>query len=815
MFKRNLLYATRSFQKNPGIALVIVFTLALGIGANTAIFSVVYAALLRPLPYLHPDQLFFMGEAREQLPQIDNTSTSYPDFQDWRRSSKAFQSLAAFSGDTFILGTRGEPRQTLALQVTTNFFSTLGVKPLLGRDFLDGEEQPDGPHVAILSYPAWQTDFGADPQIVGRTIRLDGTSANIVGVLPRNFEFAPGRSAPIWVPLHPADFLTARRNLRWLSTIGRLAPGVSAAQAALEMKGISAQLSAAYPKENAAMFFVMSLFRDRIVGKVGPLLLVLLAAVAFVLLIACANVANLLVTRSIGRRKEFAVRAALGASRSALLSQLLTESVVLSFVGAAIGFLGAAWGVSALVALIPESQLVAMPYLRAAGVNLPVLGFLILITVLTTLLFGVAPALTVARSSMSESLKDETRGGTSRTYARLRSSIVVVEIAVCLMLLVGGGLMLRSLHALLHHDAGFDPRNVLTFDISLPNTSYPPDKANSSTNSAADHFNLEFTRRLRGAGGATDAAFTSLVPISGNGSSIRFIVEGRPVALGQEDECSIADASSRYFSTLKVPLLAGRVFAEKDFVRDPAPVVVNQTFVRSYLPPNENPLRQRIRFTFSSKEPFRQIIGVVGDMAMSDLDSPPSAAIYTPASSDTYTSFVVRTAGDPVAFLGTARTILREMDSQVPFIRPRTIESIATEAPSVFFRRYPSILIGCFATLALVLAMVGLYGLIAYSVMQRTREIGIRVAMGAQRSDVLRLVLREGLGTAAIGLAFGILGAALLTRQMSSLLYGVTSSDASTYVVASLCLFASVLAASFLPARRATKVDPIIALRYE
>jgi putative ABC transport system permease protein len=817
MLKQNLRYAVRFLRKSPAFTLVVVLTLALGIGANTAIFSVVYSALLRPLPYRQPSELLFVGESREQYPNIATAQSSYPDFLDWKHSAKSFQSLAGYNGDGFNLELHGEPKLTQATQVTPNFFATLGVQPSLGRDFLESEAQPDGPQVVIVSDAFWRSELGANPNVVGTSVRLDGKQVNIVGVLPRNFEFAPSRSAPLWVPLHAAGDLGTRRSLRWFNAIARLAPGVSPEQASAEMRGITAQLARAYPKEDDSTVFVMSDFRERITGKIRPLLLVLLGAVGFVLLIACANVANLLLTRSISRRKEFAVRSALGATSGNLVSQLLAESLLLSALGAAVGFLAAQWGVSLLIAAIPESLLLTMPYLRTAGASLPVLAFLCAITVITGILFGLAPALAAAHSSMNDFLKDETRGGTSSTHTRLRNSLVVVEIAVCLVLLVGGSLMLQSLGALLRHDRGFNSHNVLTFDVNLPDLAYPNDKDNPNRNSNADKFAREFSDRLRNAAGVVNVANTTIVPASGGGSTIRFVIEGRPTALGKEDECNIAEVSRGYFPTMEISLLQGRFFSEDDTKLDAPPaVVVSNAFVKSYFP-NENPIGKRVRYTYSPKQPFRQIVGVVGDTALLDLDAPPPPVIYGPNEQDgnTYLSYVVRTAGDPSAFVGAARSVLREIDPQLPLIQPRTLEQVAGQAPSVFLRSYPSLLIGSFAGLALILAMIGLYGVISYSVLQRTREIGIRVAMGAQRPDVLRLVLREGIATASLGVAVGVVAGLLLTQLMSSLLYGVTPGDWLTFTTVSACLLLVAVAACAIPARRAAQVDPIIALRYE
>jgi len=814
---QNLRYAVRALWNSPGFTMVVVLTLALGIGANTAIFSVVYSALLHPLPYRDPGKLFHLGESRSQSDNSANgAQASYPDYLDWKRAAKSIQSFAAYSGDAFTLSANGEPKNTFAAQVTPSFFSTLGIKPALGRDFLEGEMREDGPPVTILTDAFWRTEFGADPKVIGRVIHLDGKPATIVGVLPRDFEFAPARSAPLWVPIHQSGDPITRRSLRWLSVFGRLAPGVSPDQARAEMQSINAQLARAYPKENGSTFFVMESLTEQIVGKVRPILLILLGAVGFVLLITCANVANLVMTRSIGRRKEFAVRSALGASRASLFSQLLTESLLLSFIGAAVGLLGAQWGVNLLVAAIPESQLQSMPYLRDSGMNLPVLLFLGGVTVLTGILFGLAPGLDASRTSLNDVLKDESRGGTSAGHARLRNTLVIAEISISLVLLVGAGLLLKSLHALLGQDPGFNLHNVLTFSVNLPDSSYPSDKTPPYYSAAAVRFDHDFTQRLRSLPGVLDVGQTSGIPASGGSGTIRFVVEGRPTATGQEDECQIITVSTGYFSSLKIPLADGRFFNARDVRGAPDVVVVSRAFSKAYFP-RENSIGKRIRFTYSAQNPFLQIVGVAADTASIDLAAPPPPIIYTPNDQgpSTYLSYMVRTAGEPDAFVGAARAALQEMDPQLPLIQPQSLEQIANQSPSVFLRRYPSYLIGSLAALALILAVVGLYGLISHLVLQRTREIGIRVALGAQRRDIMRMVLRQGLRATVAGVTIGVVAGLALTRLLRSLLYGVTPGDWLTFLSVALLLLVVALAACSIPARRATRVDPIVALRYE
>jgi predicted permease len=815
---KNVRYGMRVLAKSPGFTLVAVLTLALGIGANAAIFSVVYSALLRPLPYYQPDRLVTLGEGRMQTRDNEPVSrnSSYPDFVDWKKTTKSFASLTGYSFDTFTLAGNGEPKAVFATQAMPNFFATLGVKPALGREFVEGEDVGDGPHVVMLTYGYWRSDFGGDPKVIGRTITLDNKQATIVGVLPRDFQFAPSNDYPLWVPMHPSQDLLTRRNLRWMNVFARLAPGVTMAQAHAEMDAITAQLAREYPQQDASVFVGIGTLRHRIVGQVQPLLPVIFGAVGFVLLIACANVANLMMTRAAGRRKEFAIRTALGASRGQLIAQLLTESLLLAGLGAAVGFVAAQWGVNVLIEAIPQQVLSSLPNLREAGTNLPVLAFLCGVTLLTAVLFGLAPALAMSQSKVSDALKDESRGGTGTAHARLRNAVVAAEIAVSLVLLVGAGLMLQSLHALLHQDAGFDQRNLLVFAVNLPDSSYPSDKNYPGDSPAARLFEHQFSEKLRDLPGVQGVGLTSALPIGGSGGSIRFLVQGRPTAAGQEDECDIITATPGYFSTLKVPLVSGRMFSATDRFDAPWVMIVNQAFVNKYFP-NEEAVGKRARFTFDAKEPYREIVGVVGNIAQDDLAGPPVPVIYVANEQgpSTYLTYMVRTAGDPAAFVGTVQVALHEMDQQLPLIQPQTMEHFTNQTPTIFLRRYPSYLIGSFAGLALILAMIGLYGLISYTVQQRTREIGIRMALGAQPADVLKLVIGQGVGAVLGGVGIGVVAALALTRLMASLLFGVRPTDLATFASVAVLLTGVALAASYIPARRAMRTDPLNALRHE
>ncbi len=535
-------------RKSPGFTAAAVITLALAIGANTAIFSVLYPVLLRPLPFRDPDQLVTIGEGRHLNTRLAYNA-SYPDFLDWTRIAKSFAAMGGYSSDAFTLTGNGDPKTMFCAMVTTNFFSVLGVTPMLGRDFAPGEDLPEGvgPTVAILSNNFWRSDFSADPKVIGRVLRLDDRPVTVIGILPPDFELGPAGIAPIWVPLHMNPFLAKSRNARWLSVIARLAPGVTLDQARAEMQSITAQLDQQYPQENAAVTVTLAPLREEIVGDIRPLLMFLFGAVSFVLLIACANVASLMMSRSIDRRREFAIRAALGASQFHLVLQLLIESLLLSLMGAIIGFLGAAIGVWLMVRSIPEAQLTEMPFLHDAGISFPVLAFATGVTVLAAILFGLGPGLSVPQGHITDILKDESRGGTSGSQGRLRNVLVTAEIAITLVLLVWGGLMLQNLRTLLKQNPGFEPAHVLTFLVNLPGASYPVSKSWPYSNPNGLRFEHEFLERLRNLPGVQGASATSGLPVAGNRSSHRFLIEGRVVAPGEEESAIARRIDERLF----------------------------------------------------------------------------------------------------------------------------------------------------------------------------------------------------------------------------------------------------------------------------
>jgi predicted permease len=750
-----------------------------------------------------------MGESR-MADDAGSYEASYPDFLDWVHGARKFQSLAGYSGEGFtVTGTGGDPQFVDGAQATTNFFATLGVRPMLGRDFVAGEDVPQNPKSAILSYGFWLNKCGGDAQIVGRAIQLDNKSVTVVGVLPKNFEFALIGSPALWVPLHLDQVTSTRRNMRWLHVVSRLASGVSPDQAKREMQEITRQLSAAYPQQNGKIVFVMNGLREQIVGDVRSLLLIIFGSVALVLLIACSNVANLMMVRASGRRREFAIRAALGASRANLIRQSMTESILLALGGGMFGFVFALWITPLLIAAIPGPILEGMPYLRDIHPSLAVFAFLGGTALFAALFFGLAPALQISGTQVSGALKEESRGSHSAARSRLRDTVVVAEIAFSLVLLVGAGLLVKSMGALLHRNPGFATDNLLTFSLYLPAASYPDDPDDV-------RFVNALSKRIWSLPGVKNADEVRVLPLTGSNGSIRFVVEGRPVAKGQEDECDINGDTPGYFSTMKIPLVEGRFFNESDdVVGKPPHAIVNQAFAKRYFG-NEDPIGRRIRFTYSDKEPFREIVGIVGNTS-NDLDGPWVPAIYLPfgQSADSFFNYAVRTSGNPAGTLNAIRGLVHEADPQLALIHPLTMNQIIAESPSVFLRRYPSYLVGSFALLALILGTIGLYGLISYSVSQRTREIGIRMAVGAEQRDILRLVLAHGARLTLIGVGLGIVVALGLTQAMKSLLYGTSAKDPFIFIGVVVLLTTVALLACYVPARRATRVDPLVALRYE
>ncbi|MGA9770724.1 MAG: ABC transporter permease [Blastocatellia bacterium] len=806
---QDLRYAIRMLIKKPGFTVVAVLTLALGIGANTAIFTAVDRALLRPFPYKNPDALVHLSETSPRK-DFGEHEASYPDYLDWRAQNNAFEELAGYSRGSVTFTGRGEPELIQATRVTSSFFPLLGVDASLGRTFLPGEDAVGAERLVVLSHGIWQRRFGRDPQIIGQQIALNGANFTVVGVLPQSFHFAKVGASELWLPLRPQSRQLERRGLYWLNVIARLKPNVSQQQADSEMSAIAGRIEEQFPDSHTGLGIKITPLRDDIVGPVKPLLLVLLGAVAFVLLIACANVANLLIARASSRRREIAIRMALGSGRLRLIRQLLTESMLLALAGGVAGLLLAVWGIDLLMAAIPGSLIAQMPYLEGLSLDVKMLGFTFALSLLTGLIFGIAPAYQASKPDLTEALKEGGKSSTGARRARLRSLLVVSEIALALVLLIGAGLMIKSMSRLLAVNPGFNTGNLLTFGLMLPPNRYPEA-------SRAVAFHEQLLTRIEGLPGVKGAATTDLLPLNGGGNTGTLQIEGQPDAAPDErTEFNIRTISPNYFSVMGIPLVKGRFFTERDNNDLPKMLVINQTMADRVFPDGDA-LGRRVVFTFDAMKQPWEIIGIVGDENVTSLDVKITPIVYSSYLQDAGSQFnvVARTTADPTGVINAVRSEVRALDPDLPMFAEMTMQQLIDNSPSTFLRRYPAFLIGAFAIASLCLAMLGIYGVISYSVTERTHEIGIRMALGAQRSDVLRLVVGQSMRLAVAGIALGIVGALALTRIMTSLLYDVSATDPQTFIITSLVLTGVALGACFAPARRATKVDPGIALRYE
>ncbi|MDQ3805913.1 MAG: ABC transporter permease [Acidobacteriota bacterium] len=797
-------YGARTLWKTPGFTGVAVLALALGIGANSAIFSVVNSVLLRPLPYRDPDRLVFVMENFQQ----QDSSVSYPNFADWREQNRVFEQLAASRVTSFNLTGAGEAERLQGRMVTANFFHTLGVAPAAGRDFAPEEDRPGGEAVAVLSHGFWQRRFGGDPSVVGRRLLLNGQSHTVIGVAPAGFEYYS--PVDLFVPLgswtHPA--MSERGSHPSIYAVGRLKQGVTLEQARAEMGAIMERLGAEYPLTNQGHGVTLVPVYENVVGDVRPPLMILLGAVAFVLLIACANVANLLLARASARRKELAVRIALGATRGRIVRQLLSESVLLALLGGALGLLLALWGTDLLTSMIPEG----IPRLQETSVNGRVLGFTLLVSLLTGIAFGSVPALQASKPDLNDTLKEGGRGSTGRR-SRARSAFVVAEVALALVLLVGAGLMIKSFAEVRRVEAGFNPQKLLTAQMSLSAEKYPGAKALA--------FLDELQRRIGALPGVESAAFSNGLPIYGAGTT-SFLIEGQPrPKMGEEPTAVEYVTTPGYFRTMGIPLLKGRYFSERDTRGSPMVALVDEDFARRFFP-GEDAVGKR--FQLFREYPAAEIVGVVGHVKHFGLDAaaPFQAQFYFTLAQipDQYMnrmmggiSLVVRTAHDPADMAAAVRREVLAVDAEQPVYQVQTMEQIVSE--SLALRRFSMALLTVFAAVAALLATVGIYGVMSYSVSQNTHEIGIRMALGARPGDMLRLVIRQGMGLALIGVGLGLAGSLAVTRVMSSLLFGVSALDPTTFAGVTALLTAAALLACYVPARRATKVDPMEALRYE
>jgi putative ABC transport system permease protein len=810
-FGQDIRYGFRLLWKSPGFTLVTVLALALGIGANTAIFSVVNTVLLKPLPYPNGERIVYIGEWSQQVPEM---SVSYPNFLDWRAQQQTMEGIAGFRSANYVLTGAGEPERLDGRQVSAGFFNVLGVKPSVGRDFTPDEDKPGAQPVVLISHGFWQRRLGGDPSIINKTLQLNNESFTVVGVLPQTFEWQS--PVDVFVPLGlRADQpnMTERGNHPGMYVLGLLKPNVSVAQARADIKTIAERLAQQYPATNGGQSAVLDSLQDRAVEDIRPVLLILLAAVGLVLLIACTNVANLLLARAASRSKEIAIRTALGAGRLRIIRQLLTESLLLSVMGGTLGLLFAMWGIDALLAALPED----VPRLLVAGIGLnkTVLAFTFAVSIVTGILFGLAPALQASKSNLNETLKDGGRTSAGAGRQRVRNLLVVAEVAFSLLLLVSAGLLIKSFARLQQTELGFDPTNVLTLRVPLPEARY-------KENAQVENFWAELLQRVRALPGVESAGLTRGLPMNG-GIESGVMIEGQESTNPKDATVAVnLFAEPGYFKAMNIPLVRGRYLSEQDTKDAPLAVMVDEMFVARFFP-GADPIGKRLRIG-GDRAPLRTIVGVFKHMKHYGADEEGRVEIFTPyrqvpaesfaaANRSLWLAVKTKGGGDPTSLAPAIRNEVLQIDKDQPISNVGTMEEIvaATMAPQKFL----TWLLAVFAATAMLLAAIGIYGVMAYSVTQRTHEIGIRMALGAGRGDVLRMVVSQGMKLAFIGVAFGLVGAFVLTRMMSSLLYGVSATDPVTYAGVAALLAAVALLACLIPARKATKVDPMIALRYE
>jgi putative ABC transport system permease protein len=800
-FVQDLRYGLRTLVKSPGFAAVAVLALALGIGASTAIFSVVNAVLLRPLPFTDPERLMMVLSSNPGK-GVPKFPASPPDFLDWRAQSRAFEAMAAFDPSPFNLSEGTEPERLRGSSVSASYLDVMRMEPALGRNFRPEEDRDGAEPVVLLGHGLWTRRFGSDPAIIGRTIALNGRKRAVVGVLPKGFDF-PNRSE-VWSPLaFDRDELSGRGS-HYLKVIARLAPGATLEAARSEMNVIAGRLARQYPDSNSGWGALVVPLTEMMVGNVRPALAVLLGAVGFVLLIACANVANLLLARAAERQKEVAIRLALGAGRLRLVRQLLTENAVLGILGGSCGLLFALWGTDLLVAAGGEN----LPRFREVSVDGRVLLFTLGLSLLTGLIFGVVPALQASRPDLNETLKEGGRGGTAgRARHRLRGALAVGEIALALVLLTGAGLMVKSFLRLLSVDPGFRPDHVLTFDVALPQAKYPDDARQSA-------FLQQALEKLGALPGVESAAAVTTLPLSGDTISYSFSIDGRPGQSPSERSSATYDGvSAGYFRAMSIRVLRGRDFREADVAGHARVAVISDAMARRHFA-GEDPIGRRIAID-NGPQTWREIVGVVADVKHSSLDGETRPHLYEPLpqSPSSWPTFVLRTTTEPMGLAAAARRAIAKIDREQPVANLMPAEALISK--SITEPRLAMTLLGLFAAVALLLAGVGTYGVIAYSVSQRTHEFGVRMALGAGRREVIGLVVRQGLVLAAAGVGIGLVAAAGATRFLSGLLFGVSPIDPLTYAgVAFVLTFVAVLAC-LVPAHRATLVDPMTALRCE
>ncbi len=794
MLLQDLRYGARILVKNPGFTLVTVITLALGIGANTAIFSVINAVLLKPLPYDNPAQLI-----------TARSNQSVPDLNDLRAWSQSYTEVGGINQQPLDYTGGSEPQQIMVGHVTGGFFATLGIKAKLGRTLNYDDNQPGGAMVAVLSDELWQQLFNRDPNVIGKMLPLSGNGFTVVGVMPAGFK-SPRDNAKLWVPIQVTNAAAAAyRGVHFLHTYYRLKPEVTLQQAQAEIQVLDKRLADAYPGENKNRRTILLPLLDRVVGDTTTTLWVLFGAVGLVLLIACANYANLLLVRGAARQQEMTVRVALGAGQRRVMQQILTESVLLSLLGGLVGLLFAQWGVDLLLALKPEN----LPRLEAISLDARVLGFALFLSVLTGILFGLAPAWSATRVNVSEALKEGERGGVSATRHRIGSALIVFEMAMAFLLLVGAGLLIKSFWHLRSVQPGFNPEQLVTMRITLPDKRYKeiPKQAQYRQAMLAE---VNAVPNVQ-------AALVSELPLSGDSLNHDFTREGWTLSQGEEPSVETRSIEGDYFQVMQIPLRAGREFTPHDDASAPLVGIANEALVKRYFP-QENPLGKRVRWARDEQINWLTIVGVVGDVQHFGLDTPEEPALYSPYAQSgrewkRWMTVVVRGSQASGALTAAVKTAVWKIDPQLPLTKVLTMTEVMAE--SFAERRFNMLLLSLFAVLAMTLAGVGVYGVMSYLVAQRAREIGIRMALGAQLRDVLRLVMGQGLKLALLGLGLGLIGAWAATRLLKSLLFSVSTTDPLIFLVISGLLVGVALLACWLPARRATKIDPMIALRYE
>jgi predicted permease len=800
---QDIRYALCMLRKNPGFTAAAVLTLALGIGANTAIFTVINAVLLRPLPFQHPERLVALWESNPQQ-EIDRAAVSPPNFVDWSSQSRTLEQIAAYRYWGFVLAGGDAPERIDGARVSAGLFSLLGVKPILGRTFLPEEDRFGGNHVVLVREGLWRRRFGADPGLLGKSLALNGTGYEVIGILPSELRLP---DADVCVPLALEPYALTQRGSRALTVLGGLKPGVTQNQAQAEMHAIADRLQRQYPEANAGWDVTVLPLHEEIVAYIRPALLVLGAAVAFVLLISCANMAHLLLARTTSREQEIAVRAALGASRSRIIQQLLTESVLIAFLGGSLGLLLAQQGTNLLLTLSSAT----LPRTAQIGIDRYVLGFTLLLSLLTGLVFGLLPACHASRPDLYQSLK-EGRGRAIRNGRLVApgNAVIVCEVALALIVLVGAGLLMRSFVGLLAVKPGFSSANVLTMTISLPDSKYPQGQQKTM-------FFQQLLQRIRSLPGVTSAGLVSHLPIAGRNLSTDFAVEGRSLSpSGQLPLADYVSVSPEYFGVMQIPLLKGRPFTEHDVMGSPPVVVINEILAHRFWP-DTDPLGRRLILgsTIGADQVPRVIVGVVGNIRSAGLESEPGPMIYVPYSQNPWPtmSALIRTAGDPMRLVAAVRKEVLALDKDQPVYNVRPLEDVLSA--SLAARRFQMLLLGIFAAVALIMAAIGVYAVMAEVVVQRTHEIGIRMALGACPLDVLQLVVGRGMRLILAGVTLGLAGALALTRWMSAMLFGVSAADPLTFLTVTLVLVGVGFLACYIPARRAARLNPIVAARYE